>query len=286
MAKATFINATLSGKLAGTVYARNRAGYYVRQLIKPLNPRSIKQVLARISFGTASQVYHTLGDDYKSYWYNFALTVFQPKHAVPGINYSGANAFTSLWNTALHAANNNLASATYTKETTPDVYTTLPIAPSKQPPNDPLSKTIIDHEHHTVVPILGTSNVTLINDNDVLTASFQINFGTPVVTLQDLADANGNKFGFGLYISDSVKQAYNFPPPTSKMLGFFPYATFTAPIANTSKLIAESVLTVTPSSFKSFPAIGDTVWVDIYQISLSGQANFLGKSAVTVTAAA
>jgi hypothetical protein len=49
----------LRGKLAGSVYSRNRAGQFVRGYVHPAQANSQAQLDARASFGAASQTWKT-----------------------------------------------------------------------------------------------------------------------------------------------------------------------------------------------------------------------------------
>lgn len=99
MARAEFINSILSGKLGGSVFSRNKAGYYVRRWANPTNPQTVAQERARALLGQASSSWHSLSNAEKGAWNTFANTEFKAKFGnKSGVMYSGFNAFTSLVN--------------------------------------------------------------------------------------------------------------------------------------------------------------------------------------------
>lgn len=67
--------AGISGKIGGTVYARNRAGAYARNWAKPTNAPSPLQTANRTRFGTQAKGWQDLGQSDKDRWNNLALTV-------------------------------------------------------------------------------------------------------------------------------------------------------------------------------------------------------------------
>jgi hypothetical protein len=89
MAKVTFGDATLSGKLGSRVFAYNKAGFYDRQYRKPTDPSTGAQIDNRANFGSAVTAWHGLTDAQKGAWNIFAATVFKPKFPTLGVAYSG-----------------------------------------------------------------------------------------------------------------------------------------------------------------------------------------------------
>lgn len=61
-----------SGTIAGQVYARNRAGNYVRAWAKPVNPRTDKQTFVRNAFAVASTTWGMLTDAQIAQWDSYA----------------------------------------------------------------------------------------------------------------------------------------------------------------------------------------------------------------------
>jgi len=93
----------LAGKLGGNVFARNRAGAYVRKNTQPIDPRTQAQIRARTAFGSMASQYHLLDSNQKTLWQTFASSVFVPKGGyAPGV-LSGFNAFVSMRNAVRNA---------------------------------------------------------------------------------------------------------------------------------------------------------------------------------------
>lgn len=80
-------NAILRGKLGGVVHSANRYGEYVRQYVKPVNPNTAAQAVARGNFTQALSLWHDLDDDQKNGWNSYAASVG---------GLSGINEFVSL----------------------------------------------------------------------------------------------------------------------------------------------------------------------------------------------
>jgi hypothetical protein len=98
MARVTFINAILSGKLAGTIYARNKRGYYVKGWSKPLDPKSAAQLANRSLFSTCAGMWHSLTDGNKQLWNSYGSTIYVAKSGASASPSSGFNALVGLRN--------------------------------------------------------------------------------------------------------------------------------------------------------------------------------------------
>lgn len=65
----------ISGKIGGTVYARNRAGAYARNWAKPTNTPTAKQSANRLAFGNVSKDWAALSSPQQDGWNILASTV-------------------------------------------------------------------------------------------------------------------------------------------------------------------------------------------------------------------
>lgn len=65
----------ISGKIGGTVYARNRGGAYARNWAKPTNTPTTKQSANRLAFGNVSKDWAALTEAQQSGWNALASTV-------------------------------------------------------------------------------------------------------------------------------------------------------------------------------------------------------------------
>ena len=97
------IHGDLSGKLGGNVYARNKGGAYVRQWVRPTNPKTGAQMAVRAAFGGSASAWSQLSEDLKSAWNQYAINYFKPRVLKARSTYSGFQAFVSLRNAALQA---------------------------------------------------------------------------------------------------------------------------------------------------------------------------------------
>lgn len=66
--KLTAIVDNISGKLNGTVFARNKGGHYMRSKSHPTNPRSLAQIAVRAAFGAISQLWRGLTSEQRNAW--------------------------------------------------------------------------------------------------------------------------------------------------------------------------------------------------------------------------
>ena len=67
--------AGISGKIGGTVYARNKAGAYARSWAKPTTTPTPSQTVNRNRFGNQAQAWTALSSSHKSSWDAYAATV-------------------------------------------------------------------------------------------------------------------------------------------------------------------------------------------------------------------
>lgn len=65
----------ISGKIGGTVYARNRGGAYARNWAKPTNTPTVKQSANRVAFGNVSKGWAALEPSEQESWNTLASTV-------------------------------------------------------------------------------------------------------------------------------------------------------------------------------------------------------------------
>lgn len=263
----------LSGKLGGNVFARNKGGAYIRQYVIPVDPRTISQLNARNSFGIASSSYHSMNPAQKSRWNNFASSVFNPKTGKIGVS-SGFNAFVGL-NTSVISAKIRGISVTNNLVTVPitsDEYRT-----SSEPPvsnleanfgvylGTPIQYAITD----TVVGLIDWAEDTVIIPI-TMTANFT-NVGTSFSPIGSTTDANGNKFGFKVFMSNPVQQkGMFFENPYLYSLGATPPAKFTTPVETGTGLDFKGTFRFQPGQMQSSPQPGQVVLITIFAMSETG----------------
>lgn len=66
--KLTAIVDNISGKLNGTVFAKNKGGNYMRSKSKPSNPKTAAQMAVRAQFGAISSAWKNLTENARSAW--------------------------------------------------------------------------------------------------------------------------------------------------------------------------------------------------------------------------
>lgn len=66
--KLTAIVDNISGKLNGTVFAKNKGGNYMRSKSKPSNPKTAAQMAVRAQFGAISSAWKALTESARSAW--------------------------------------------------------------------------------------------------------------------------------------------------------------------------------------------------------------------------
>ena len=66
--KLTAIVDNISGKLNGTVFAKNKGGNYMRSKSKPSNPKTAAQMAVRAQFGAISSAWKNLTESARSAW--------------------------------------------------------------------------------------------------------------------------------------------------------------------------------------------------------------------------
>ena len=113
--------AAISGKVAGNVYARNRAGAYIRKWAKPVNAASIRQQEVRAAFGENSSGWGALTDTQRTAWNALAAASERLNRLGDSYVPTGRQIFIE--------ANQNLATAGETLLTDPPSNLTREAAP-------------------------------------------------------------------------------------------------------------------------------------------------------------
>jgi len=204
MARLTgFTLGELRGKMGGLVFSRNKAGAYIRALVTPVNPQTVRQQTARYSFGNNSILFQALSSFQKNCWETFARTHFNPlKGNSTGI-YSGGNAFVALRSSVNQG---NTYNTLPTSAVGPDSYTMTSSGYNivTDPPSTPSSATIFTDNAQSYPFLL--ENIA-VNSNG--RANFDLVLqGVPIAsidTYQNFRNAEGHAFGIGLYMSNNLK---------------------------------------------------------------------------------
>jgi hypothetical protein len=288
MAKVTYITGIYSGKLAGQVFSRNKAGAYVRQWVKPINPRTIAQQAARTTFGNASNQYHMLTNSQKALWNAFA-PFFNPKGVSIPSGISGFNAFIAL---------NNLAKSSHDAEVTFDVL--------KNDTGTPLTKTNksfvanLDAPAHNLITsyqydggnaplILHPADISFaMSESGTFTFDFTLQANPSITSglgvTNPFTDTHGNQYGFTFYMSNGVQQDHNFKknPEIQKLFSIPNFELSAAPTAILNYGLSGTG-GISPSKYQSLPVAGQSVQITVYQTGINGMCNKICSFDTTVT---
>lgn len=271
----------LSGKLGGQVFARNKAGYYVRANAFGTDPNTLAQVRARTAFSTASSAYHSLTDIQKSMWQSFATLDFVPKKGTPPGTLSGFNAFVSM---------RSVVESAEALKTTPtailvNAISKTVIADAYQIPTTPPAAGMLQNG---LVDNAGDPFITQIS-NPVVTASSGV-LSAASVTLNALgvsappdvdsfrgAATTGNyDVGFALYASRGKQQANMFFENEEEYLvGTLPHLSFSTTV-QFEDVVLPFTLVQAPSNYQSLPSAGQFTRLTVYTVSRTGMMTKLG----------
>lgn len=110
--------AGISGKVSGSVFARNAAGAYVRNWAKPVNPGTSRQTDVRSSFAAGSAAFSMLTAGQVDSWYAYAKTLTR-------INRQG-DSYTPTGRQIYIEQYNNMIGIGQTPLEVPSAYSNLP----------------------------------------------------------------------------------------------------------------------------------------------------------------
>lgn len=289
MAKLVPFLGNISGKIAGNVFASGKGGAYIRQFVKPTNPKSSAQIRARQSFSAASRAFGALQAPTKSAFNLFAMESFSPKNPKAGVTYSGAGAYSSLFNQVLacNGATGNQQEVIATPSNIP--CTNIPFTIPTSPPIGKFSGMISNTAQDVSAPI----NVTLavcgvtpgsyvdINIDYTVGGIDPDTFGEP----QILDVVSFEKFGFAVYVSKRIPSGTTKPAQIQKFcVAAFPAFTLTSPAVLPDVGVIELETTVNPNIAESKYQLisGDIADYEIYAISVSGCSALVGSGQITL----
>lgn len=277
----------LSGKLGGDVFARNRAGAYVRKNANVLNPNTDAQIRARTAFGVASSQYHVLTPSQKAAWQQFANTSFISKNEkMPG-TLSGQNVFNSMRTTALNMNELAIFPGTITINSIAEIPSFSPFETIEQPPSGMLMSGFLGDDDSlnsfqinqieasssggtldNVIVQLGTNAIT--NPPDLLTMRGQLTSGDDV------------EMGFALYASNGMVQDGMFVNNNEQYLisALQPFE-----LANSqpfTDLTLEFSLAQDPADYQALPSEKEACRFSIYQVSKTGMFRLIGAEIVVI----
>ena len=283
MARVTFMNAIVSGKVGGTVYAHNKGGSYMRILRRPTNPKSVAQVNARNNFGGGSNLYRACTAAQRAAYNTFASTLFNPLKGRPGVIYSGQQAANAL-NIASISADLLIRTGTIKLNTVAVTATFGTFAGVVNPPAYRLAGQIQTSTHGPLNLSMSAGSVTTAG-----AATFEITADSNIAAAPIFSNVGQTEFvGFSLYMSNPFGPGQSFV--TNKFFKFLgstgPILTATATVVTPSPLIefAFTDTKLVPGSCHSWITIGNKVRLTVVMESQSGQQVDLGSVDFTVVA--
>lgn len=283
MARVQFINAIVSGKVGGAVYAHNKAGSYIRILRKPTNPKSMAQVSARSSFGSGSNLYRSCTIPQRAAYNTFASVLFNPLKAKMGVVYSGQQAANAL-NIASLAGNSMKRVCTILFGTDATTPTLSGFAALTDPPSYRLASQLSGSLGEPINLSLVTASVTTAG-----LASMEI--ATDFIIDNHIIFANPNQtepVGFSLYMSNPYGGSQQFV--TNKFFknlgttGVIDSFTLVGGTPGHSININFTTSDLNIGSSKSWITIGNKVRLTAVLESKSGQLVEIGSFDFTVVA--
>lgn len=277
----------LRGSIGGQTYSRNKAGAFIRQRVKPVNPQTVRQQTARYRFGNMSIIYQNLSTAAKDCWEVFARTHFNPlKGNNTGI-YSGGNAFVALRQSA-GQGNTYRAVPEGVQGGGIVNFTTSAYLEVSEPPLTPSSATILDSN--------GTARLFDININNVDKfgqINYSISFPTgdtdPTATIEKFENAENQLFGIGFYASNSLKFE-GAKPNTALKINFSDTGVITelekgitgaGPTVETP-IIMTNTSVVVKENTRDFPCAGDVILVTPFIRTIDGAQKLMPPKYVTV----
>lgn len=270
----------MRGKLGSMVFARNRGGAYARQFAKPIDPATIAQLAARNNFGSASSNYHSLDPSTKSLWQNFANSVFNPKNGNMGVA-SGFNAFVSLLNVV-----NNVKIATTTLEIngTPAPSTDRDYSFSGTPPTFALEANFQNAgggANTYSFNSFSNFGITYSGSDADIECDFLLDVTGlvgPSGSVGNFRDANGNYFGFSVFMSNPVDQPGMFVQnPYLIKLFDVKSQTITTPAPGMTDLKVQNLITLDTSKYSAWPQDDQWVQLTLFAQSTTGMLLRIGS---------
>lgn len=280
----------LSGKLGGQVFARNRAGAYVRQNAQPTNPNTLAQIRARSAFGNSSSVYHSLQASQKSGWQNLGDNFFVSKSMqMPG-TLSGFNVFLSMRNTAANMnAVQNITPVITVGGTPASITVNEQFQPVLAPPSGMMQGALVDSNGNPFQIEVTGGSATVDANGNLATLSVETNelnpLGTSSIETFNAPDSVGADVptGFACYCSQALEQEGMFVEnPERYLVAATPSMTFDGGPTPYIDVGFDFAFNQSASNYQSIPQSGQTVRATLYQVSTSGQFRRVGSTDIVI----
>jgi hypothetical protein len=245
------------GSINGVTGSRNASGAFFRARVKPTNPKSLAQKAARAAFRGAGKVYGGLTDEQRAQWQTFNLSAFNPLKKANNGNYTASQVVTAIM---ASVASSNALFATPTIESFGSPGTMLSHF-------DGLMSIDNNAPIFSIAPNLadtasGPANFNCLGawleSSGTLTMDFAFEgLASSGLGQGEMIDSQGLAFGFGAYISSSVKYANQRPKTAMQSnLGFTGIITMGTPDLSTKHGIRVSMdVSAQLARYKSYPVV-------------------------------
>jgi|WetSurMetagenome_2_1015567.scaffolds.fasta_scaffold263639_2 hypothetical protein len=276
MARAVFLNAELTGKLGGQVYARNKGGAYVRAHVVPTNPRTVRQQKIRSGFSSSAKTWNVITQADRNAWNAYAATFFTPKKVKPGVTYSGFSAFQSLFNTQIQLQ-------TLKRGLTITTPTGITIVAADATPRTTAPTGLFSGQLTGAAGkgILQTLSAATLTSAGVFSATFALSEATPSTGPTWIDPGSSRKFGY-LFFGNMPGSS---SPRDLIALGWtgLPGAPTGWTTAVSSFKLNFAALDIDLSQRKLWYAVGNKCVVTAYAVSEVGESAPLGTYSLIVT---
>lgn len=270
----------LRGKLGGNIFARNIHGAYVRQYVKPVNPNTTAQGIAKDAFANVVSQYRNLSSEERTAWNEYAKTVYIPRQGSTSGRYSGYQAFVAvkIANERSQFLNRTYTLFNETNSTITDFEVEEWNSSSYPAPNKgKLNNLLLSNG--------SSSDFTLdaVGVSKIASITFTITSGNPAVTklFRDMKDSNNRWNGFVLYMSNPVYGENMFIQNELYMcLGFFKPWKFNpsgSSFLSFGKIRYRATDNFNLAKYKKFPPIGRWVRLTLFSIDTEGQLKRVGS---------
>lgn len=278
MARAKYINATLSGKLSDSVYSRNLGGSYVRSYGSYSATPSTPQNNAWTRFATSASNWNSLTNSQKDKWneHEFLNHKLTGKSGYTKFNYFNYN--------VLNALNMQLLPTGASPVTTVRMWGGTPTYVNSNP--------LINYSTPTEPPELSNNTGFIINETDgvlfpkpgnaylrrygfYIQSGYRLNFtGNP--TFKYLKDINGYYCGLFSVMSDPVNYKTKKPKNLfNNIIGFTFPINYPTGYANITQLQLTGFSALQVTNYKIVPANNQYAHYSLFSINQKGETNLL-----------
>lgn len=275
----------LRGKLGGQVFSRNKAGAYVRSYVKPVDPGTVAQIRARSAFGAYASLFGSLSGADKALWNEYAQVYYRPKNGTNSGQYTGAQAFNSLYTVTQNARESSVAPTIAINGSAPAMgVTPVPwISAIGSPPTNAVVNALngLAGEDYPMSFIAQPQ----VFPNGAFEVILQVGDGSGE-TLTQFEDPYGNTVGFAVFMSNgNANPGMTYNNPERYLLGYVQPALFNDPSIDLNSVATVQINQPFPqdiSIYKSYPYTGQSVMLTVYAVDKWGTMAKIGSRETTI----